>query len=60
VITKVQRTRDGDIRSVTVRFEQFGPRQPQAGPKVQLKIQGTVIKIDLTPEQIQQLQDAID
>jgi hypothetical protein len=58
VITKIQRTRDGEIRSVTVRFEGFGRVTLKLVPKAQLKIQGTVIKLDLTREQIQQLQDA--
>ena len=60
MITKIQRTRDGDIRSVTVRFEGFGRVTLKLVPKVQLKVQGTVIRLDLTREQIQQLQDAVD
>lgn len=60
VVTKVQRTRDGDIRSVTARFTILGKVTLKLVPKVQLKILGNVIRIDLTPEQIDRLQNAID
>ena len=60
VITKVQRTRDGEIRSVTARFDILGKVTLKLVPKVQLKILGNVIRIDLTPEQIDKLQNAID
>jgi len=60
VVTKVQRTKDGDIRSVTARFDILGKVTLKLVPKVQLKILGNVIRLDLTPEQIDRLQDAID
>jgi hypothetical protein len=60
VVTKVQRTKDGEIRSVTARFDILGKVTLKLVPKVQLKILGNVIRLDLTPEQIDRLQDAID
>ncbi len=58
VILQVQRTNDGEIRQVKVRFDQFGRVMIKLVPQFQLKVKANQAFIDLVREQIEQLQDA--
>jgi ribosomal 30S subunit maturation factor RimM len=57
-IVQVQRTQDGDIRMVKVRFDGFGRVMVKLVPKFQLKVQGTKALTQLIQAEIERLQDA--
>jgi hypothetical protein len=58
VILQVQRTQDGEIRQIKVRFDQFGRVMIKLVPQFQLKVKGTQALTTLVREQIERLQDA--